>query len=256
LHYQQQSTFQLNEQRWNGYATMGEFYNSHIDPEINPGPQGQVIGLDGQPTEGTLDERRNNFSAGLQRDFTGEPITDASFATTNDESDEERGTTDPDPVVILTPRLDELEPNANRQAGARIVKYEIANGALANLSNDFVLYRYADVLLLKAEALMRSTGNENNAQALDLVNQVRSRAGVDPFQTLTFEKLLAERGREMFYEVTRRQDLIRFEGKEGGETAFNDPWRFKGVTETTKNVFPIPLDQIEANPNLNQNPGF
>ena len=255
LHYQQQSTFQLDEQPWNGYASMGEFYNSHIDPDINPGPQGDVIGLDGQDTTGTLDERRNNFSAGLQRSFTGDPIEDASFATTNDESDEARGTVDESPVVVLTPRLDEIQPNANRQSGARIVKYEIEPGALSNLNNDFVLYRYADVLLLKAEALMRSTNNENNQQALELVNQVRERAGVDPFQTLTYEKLLAERGREMFYEVVRRQDLIRFDGQQA-ETAFNDPWRFKNQSPTTANVFPIPQDQIEANPNLNQNPGF
>lgn len=256
LHYQQQSTFQLDSQPWNGYATMGAFYNSHIDPEENPGPQGEVLGLDGLPTTGTLDDRIVNYSAGLQRTPSGEPIQDASFRVTNDASDEQRGTVDDDPVVVLRPQLDELEPNTNREAGARILKYEIEQGALPDLSNDFVIYRYADVLLLKAEALMRSTGIENNQQARDLVNQVRNRAGVDDFQTLTFEKLLAERGREMFYEVVRRQDLIRFDGDEGGETAFNDPWRFKGITPATANVFPIPLDQIEANPNLNQNPGF
>jgi len=255
LHYQQQSTFQLQAQPWNGYSTLSEFYNSHIDPELNPGPQGPVIGLDGQETTGTLDERRLNFSAGLQLSAGGAPIQDASFEVTNDESDVERGTVDEDPVVVLSPELDELEPNANRQAGARIVKYEIEQGALPDLNNDFILYRYGDVLLLKAEALMRSNGDMG--LALDLVNQIRNRANVDAWtmEDLTLENLLAERGREMFYEVTRRSDLIRFKG-DMGETKFNDPWRFKNQSESFRNVFPIPRDQMEANPNLTQNPGY
>jgi len=254
LHYQQQSTFQLQSQPWNGYSTLSEFYNSHIDPEQNPGPQGEVIGLDGQPTTGTLDDRLSNFSAGQQVSATGDPIEDASFEVTNDESDEQRGTVDEDPVVVLTPELDELEPNANRQAGARILKYEIEQGALPDLNNDFIIYRYADVLLLKAEARMRMN-SENDAMALQYVNRIRERAGVQGFETLTFDKLLAERGREMFYEITRRSDLIRFEGKEG-ETRFNDSWRFKDVSPEFRNVYPIPLDQLESNPNLNQNPGY
>jgi hypothetical protein len=73
---------------------------------------------------------------------------------------------------------------------------------------------------------------------------------------LTADELIDERGREMFWEVTRRQDLIRFDGVNGGATRYNDPWNFKDVSDENKNVFPIPRDQIEANPNLNQNPGY
>ena len=255
LHYQQQNTFELQSQPWNGHSATSQLYNSLIDPDLNPGPQGEVIGLDGKPTTGTIDDR-NRFSVGVQMNASGtEPIEDASFGITNDESDIERGTWDSSAVVRLTPLVDELQPNTNRQAGARILKYDIPRGSTPNLSNDFVIYRYADVILLKAEAMMRMSGNENNPQALELVNKIRTRASVEPFEVLTFDKLLTERGRELFYELVRRTDLIRFEGKEG-ETRFNDSWRFKGVSESFRNVFPIPTDQMETNERLVQNPGY
>lgn len=255
FHYQQQSTFQLEQQPWNGHSTLAEFYKSYIDPSQNPGPQGEIIQVNGNPGIGTLDDRRANFSVGLQRSFDGEVIEDGAFNVTNDQNDELRGTVDDSAEVRLTPRIDELEPNANRQAGARILKYEIEPGINTDMNNDFVIFRFADVLLMKAEALMRLNRDQN--QALQYVNMIRERAGVDPWQIneLTMDNLLAERGRELFYEFARRQDLIRFEGKEG-ETRFNDSWEFKEVTNPNVNVFPIPLDQMEANSNLNQNPGF
>ena len=61
---------------------------------------------------------------------------------------------------------------------------------------------------------------------------------------------LAERGREMFMEVTRRQDLIRF-GK------FNSAWWEKPASAAFRNVFPIPQGQIDASSGtLTQNPGY
>src|SRR5690625_6134619 len=90
------------------------------------------------------------------------------------------------------------------------------------MNNDLVLYRYADVLLMKAEALWRL--NPGDGTALMLVNEIRSRAGVDPFTFLDEENLLAERGREMFYENVRRQDLLRFEGLKGVAPEGINPW--------------------------------
>ena len=115
-----------------------------------------------------------------------------------------------------------------RQCGARIGKYEFEPGISNSLSNDYVVFRYSDVLLLKAEMLWRQ--NPSSGEALALVNQVRARAGVDPFDNLTANRLLAERGRELFFEQTRRQDLIRFAGVAGGETRYNDPWRYKKLS--------------------------
>jgi hypothetical protein len=79
------------------------------------------------------------------------------------------------------------------------------------LSNDWVLFRYADILLTKAEALARKAGNWNDPTALALVNQIRTvHGGVTPYTTMTAQTFLDERGREMFFEATRRQDQIRF----------------------------------------------
>lgn len=251
LHYQNQATFNLQEQPWNGYAAMEEAYTRHIDPQSNPGPQGEVWGVEATSTEqgldriqGTLDDRLANFVVGPQFDSQGNRLEDAS-ATSADPN----GT-----PLTLTPEIIELAPNGLRQGGARVGKFEYEAGATPDLSNDYPIFRYADVLLMKAEALWRT--NQQPGEALRLVNLIRNRAGVDDYSSLDADKLIDERGREMFWEVTRRQDLIRFDGINGGETRFNDPWSFKDVSPPEKNVFPIPRDQLEANENLFQNPSY
>lgn len=251
LHMVSQPQYNLQNQPWNGFATMEEFYTSYIDPQQNPGPQGEVWGTKMSSTEegleriqGTLDERLGNFLVGPQYEEDGSRLMDPG-ATSLDPNG---------PPVTFTPETNMLEPNYIRQAGARIGKFEIEPGIATNMSNDFPIFRYTDVLLIKAEALWRM--DNGDPEALALINQVRQRAGVDGFNALTSEKLLAERGREMFNEMTRRQDLIRFAGTNGGETRFNDPWKYKERTPEHRNVFPIPKDQLEANPNLVQNPGY
>lgn len=240
-----QEAFNLGQQPWGGYSTVTEFYGSYIDPEQNPGPQGTVIGTDslGQETTGTLDERLSNFVVGPLLDQQGNRVEDPAATDL-----------DPDgPPINHTPWLRDLVDDL-RQSGGRLSKYEIEIGLPgANMNNDLVIFRLGGVLLDKAEALWRI--DPDSEEALRLINQIRSRAGVDPFNNLTANKLLAERGRELFFEFVRRQDLIRFEGDEGS-TQFNDSWRFKNVTPEFRNVFPIPSDQLEANPNLVQNPGY
>ena len=117
-----------------------------------------------------------------------------------------------------------------------------------NMNNDFAIFRYADVLLLKAEALWRQ--DPGNGTALALVNQIRERAGIDPLSVLTGDDLLMERGKELWAESHRRSDLIRF-GK------FQDAWEFKPVEgDDHTSLFPIPSSQLSSNPNLIQNPGY
>lgn len=225
LHYESQATFQLQEQPWNGYCTLAEFYNSYEDGDARKGVSGNQ-------------QVRGNFLAGPQ--FASDGVT-----RLNDSGAE---TADPDGAAItFTPELNELEPNALRQAGARVAKfeYEIGQGQHSNV--DYPIFRYADVLLMKAEALWNQ--NAGSGDALALVNQVRDRAGVAPLAALTADDLLAERGREMFYEGWRRNDLIRF-GK------YNDPWDFKQASTPDKNVYPLPQPKLNTNPNLQQNPGY
>ena len=215
LHYESQKTFDLVDQPWNGYTVLEEFYNSY---EVG-------------------DVRKRGFLEGLQFGSNGLPLSDAVGFDG-----------DPDgPQLVFTPAINMLEPNAFRQAGVRINKFEYAIGAQSSLNNDFPIFRFADVLLMKAETMLR---RGDAAGGLVFVNRVRTRAGgIQPFPELTLDNLLAERGRELFGEGTRRSDLIRF-GR------FNAPWWEKPASPVTRNLFPIPLNQTLSNPNLVQNPGY
>ncbi len=215
FHYSTQQTFELQEQPWNGYAALEEFYNSFDDDDVR---------------KASLREGPQFASDGVTRliDAAAEP-------------------NDPDgPPITFTPNINMLAPNAFRQAGTRINKFEIPLGSAPSLNNDFPIFRYADVLLMKAEAAWRQG---KAAEALDAVNMVRMRAAVPALSAVTAEVLLAERGRELFAEGHRRTDLIRF-GR------FNDAWWEKSASAPFRNIFPIPQNQILANPNLTQNPGY
>lgn len=253
LHYQSTATFGLTEQPWNGFSSLADFYNSYIDPAENPGPTGAGINLEGVPVDAGIvqDARNRNFLVGAQFELDGStPISDAAWDEAVETAFDPNGTAE----IVFTPRFNEFEPNACRQCGARIGKYQFQ--ALNRDQNiDLPVFRFADVLLMKAEMLARQNGY-GDAEALALVNQVRERAGVTPFATLSEDNLLAERGREMAFEYWRRNDLIRFPGVNGGVTRFNDPWEFKEVSDVSRNVFPIPAAQIQANDALTQNPGY
>ncbi|NNE76467.1 MAG: RagB/SusD family nutrient uptake outer membrane protein, partial [Pricia sp.] len=82
------------------------------------------------------------------------------------------------------------------------------------------------------------------------VNALRDRAGVGPLTSIDADGFLAERGKEMFQESSRRTDLIRF-GK------FQDSWWEKTNADSFRNLMPIPIAQINAsNGTLTQNPGY
>ena len=213
-HYLTQETFNLQEQPWNGYASLEEFYNSY---ENN-------------------DQRKLGFLVGPQFSSAGARLMDISA---------EDADPDGEPLTF-TPEINELRPNSLRQAGARVGKFEFESGAQQSLNNDYPIFRYGDVLLMKAEVQLR---NGNAAGALTFVNQVRQRAGADPLTVLDLDILLAERGREMFAEGWRRSDLIRF-------NRYNDAWWEKPASPATANIFPIPQGQIDVNADLVQNPGY
>ena len=137
---------------------------------------------------------------------------------------------------------------------------QAANYNPAFASTDFPIFRYADALLMRAEAKFKL----NDATAVVDVNTVRARAfknhpaGVITAAQLTDKFLLDERGREFYYEAQRRTDLVRF----GQFTNGTYRWQWKGGTfngaATSKhlNIFPIPGDEVSANPNIKQNPGY
>ncbi len=223
LHYPSQLTYRLAEQPWNGYAAMEEFYNSYED----------------------IDERKvNNFITGPQFDINGNPALDLAY----DKADEDG------PQVNYTPFINELAPNSSRQGGARLGKFSFKIPQNNDMDNDYPLLRYGEVLLNKAEAIARLNGNFSHPTTLALVNEIRKRAGVEPFDTMTEGQMLAERGRELFIEALRRPDLIRF-GAWG-----NAWWEKPAHSDEYKIIFPIPIQQMNAtagtaNP-LKQNPGY
>jgi len=254
LHIGSQFTYNLTQQPWNGYQTVQEFYNSYVVPELNPGTQGMVWkDLALEQSQGTIDGRLSNFLVGPQFRDNGTRLEDPGV----EPFDATGRTGDPDgPPITFMPFINEAWPNSLRQSGARIGKYEIERGGTDNMSNDFVIFRLADTILSLAEAKYRMG---QTAEALELVNQIRERAGnLDPFSLLDDEKLLAERGREMYGEMTRRQDLIRF-GKFGAAW-----WPFQGMNRPKRvhqpgshlEIFPIPQLQLIANERLEQNPGY
>ena len=154
------------------------------------------------------------------------------------------------------------DPHAMKCSGARMKKYEFDKSTTQQYSfnNDLVIWRYADALLLKAEAEYRMG---NKAEALTIVNEVRGRVAATPRTELTLNDILNERMLELAWEGVRRQDQIRF-------CTFTEPTadRFKGVTHVASAgdynddtqgytmVYPIPYAVLNLNKKLDQNPGY
>ncbi len=127
-------------------------------------------------------------------------------------------------------------------------------------STDFPLFRLADTYLMYAECALRNATGSDMATALGYVNAVRERSNASAIamEDLTLDFIIDERARELNLEGHRRSDLIRF-GRFTGSTYI---WPWKGNTQQgtaipdTYRLFPVPLQALEANPNLKQNPGY
>ncbi len=137
---------------------------------------------------------------------------------------------------------------------------QAANYNSAFASTDFPIFRFADAIMMRAEANFRLG---NTADAVADINTIRTRAYGDNSGNITAAQLnaqfiLDERGREFYYEAQRRTDLVRF----GQFTDGNYKWAWKGgtfngsATSNHLNVFPIPGAEVSANPNIQQNPGY
>ncbi len=134
--------------------------------------------------------------------------------------------------------------------GARLNKYELADGEEWERDHDFVVMRYAEVLLMQAECYLRMG---YPSAGLPFVNQVRQRAGLGNLTELNLDNLDQEWMHEFLFEGMRRMVNIRF-GK------FFEPWWEKpdnSMDATRKTKFcPIPADILSLNPSLVQNPDY
>ncbi len=128
---------------------------------------------------------------------------------------------------------------------------------------DFPMFRLADVYLMAAEAILRGAGGGDKTKAAQYFNAVRTRAftgtsGNYAPDDLNLPVMLDERARELYWECHRRTDLVRF----GQFTDGTYKWAWKGGVKdgasvpNYRNIYPIPSQDLGANPNLKPNPGY
>jgi hypothetical protein len=213
-HYSQYVAFDVQFSSWNGPCAVPGFVKSFD----------------------TDDARRRSFLIGPQSTPGGQPI----FTR--------------DGITQLNYTIDVVNyANANENEGARLFKWEVEKGGRTHMNNDFAIFRYSDILLMKAENLLRLS-NANEPAARALVNEVRGRnfTTPKPYAQLTLDLLLKERGFEFVFEGWRRNDLIRFD-------KFGGTWDFKPNPDPADKhtyLFPIPLTVMDKNPHLTQNDGY
>lgn len=199
---------------WNGFSANADYYNKFSNN----------------------DARKAGWQHGIQ--YAADGVTPLTT----------RGS-DSSLILNFRPQVSSLY-NATEYDGVRQQKWALTPG-FQSQDADFALFRYSDVLLMKAECELRLSGA---AAALPFIAPVRQRAGLANFTTAAFnaDSLLAERGREFVWEGWRRQDLIRF-GHLGDKKQFknyNDP------ADKHLELLPIPTREILKNKNLKQNTGY
>lgn len=219
--------------------------NIYVHPTIRDvGHENHWMGI-AFPPDYPIESNQQNFAA-QSRYFD-------SFVNSFDEDDERRG-------LFLTEYTNsqgehvQLLGNDN----SRSFKYYDENSNAYAQGNDFVIIRYADILLARAEALNELNGP--NQESIDLINEIRNRAGLTGSDEISLgdfaskqelkNHILEERAWEFYSEAKRRTDLIRH--GQFIEQAVN---RGKNA-ETYHKLYPIPQSEIEANPNLEQNPEY
>lgn len=226
MHYNQQPS------GWNGFTTLSDFYNKFEASDVRRGVAYQYTSPNAPANPANA--VNVGFLVGQQYNMnTGAPLKDRTGAP-----------------LAFTPEVKIIEKGTNLEVtGIRAYKTPIDfqfddNG---NVDNDNPIFRLGDVMLMKAEALLRSN---NAAAGLVIVNTLRTNRGATALGSLTLDNMSDERAREMYYETWRRQDLIRF-GK------FLDPMQEKPEASDPKYLlYPIPNGQLAANPNLIANPGY
>ncbi len=217
--------YNQNPSGWNGFVALTDLYNLFEEGDKRAKAELPLF----QENNSGLNA---GFLVGQQYDGEGNPLEDRTGQP-----------------LAFTPEFDLTETSSNFEiAGIRCIKYPVdftIPGDLAD--NDFVIFRFADVWLMKAEAMMRKG---DNAGALAMVNTLRDIRGASQLGSLSEQTLLDERGRELYWENWRRNDQIRF-------GTYLGTWQEKPNPSTaTRLLFSIPGEAISTNPNLEQNPGY
>ncbi len=135
-----------------------------------------------------------------------------------------------------------------------VIREDFINGR--NQSNDLPIFRYADILLTKAEAIARGASATNGQTAQGLFNEIRSYVNAPSISgSPSLEDIYAERGRELFDENWRRNDMIRF-GHFEDEYGFHRKGFPTARFDKECRIFPIPQGTLNVNTNWKQNAGY
>lgn len=248
MHYNQGAPGQ-DAGGWNGFSTLAEFYDLFEGPEDTNHPNvGQEERRGFVPLQGTTVAEAEGFFEG-NNETNGDGFIDGSdigigflfgqqYELDGSQTVDRGGN-----PLFYTKELPALVGNPDN-TGIRVLKYHPSNGAYAE---HMILFRYADAHLMKAEAIMR--GGTSGETALAMVNELRELRQASPLASLSEQDMLDERGRELYNEMWRRQDLIRF-GR------YTDEWGYKPASEEFRVLFPIPTTALTSNPNLVQNEGY
>ncbi len=232
-------TFGFTEAPWGGFSIQEDFYKAFEEDDKRRGMfiVGQQYTQKAQPS---FSEELGFYYANPKDEFK---LTDCDEDYTHFENKEGE-----DCNVLITPEIT-LDANniAKYEEGARYGKYEYDQNVAGGLPNDFAIFRYSHVLLMRAEALWRI--DNSNMEALMLINQVRERAGVEQLASLTVDDVYWEMKKELAIENQARSITIRF-------GHWEDPWFMKTDAAPHKRWYPIPENQLQANLNLKQNPGY
>ena len=240
LHYNQNFPGFNDGGGWNGFTTLAEFY------DLFEGPTNTNYPGDGQEERrGVVHDSNSaneeNLGIGLgflinqQYEQDGTPLN-------------ARDNVGGIPLVFTreTEKAEYTSPSDDaflETSGIRMFKYH-PNEEGGDRRRHIVRYRYADAFLMKAEAMWRMGDDPTT-----MINELRTIRGASALTTVTEADLLAERGRELYQEQVRRQDLIRF-----GQ--YLRAWNLKEAGNENLLIFPIPISDVLANPNLVQNPGY
>lgn len=223
--------YNMTPDGWNGFSTVAEYYNKfnpndrrarNADPQYIAAygnPIGFIVGQVYKPGGVAIVRDRINIPGSTTVPPTKQPL-------------------------IFTPAVTLITGGLSLEAaGIRAIKYVPDASSIGDPGNDFVFMRYSDALLMKAEAILR--GGSGTAPDMTAYFARTNRPAV----TLDLEGIYAERGRELWWEEYRRNDMIRF-GK------FLQARELKAYVSDKKYVlFSIPAAAL-FNPNLSQNPGY
>ena len=235
------SHYSMSPSGYNGPCTLPTFYDTFGASDIR---RGTVYKYTNGPTN-RFNHQNVGFLVGQQYDLTtttDTPLKDRTGAP-----------------LAFTREVKLIETGSNLEVtGIRTLKYppDFTNNPAGTIDNDMVHFRLPDVLLMKAEAILRggtaTTAGTYGSTPLALVNSIRTDASrsAGALASVDLNTLYAERGRELYLEMWRRQDMVRF-GKYLGVIE-----QGPSTSDPKYLIFPIPNQQIAVNSNLVQNPGY